>query len=281
LKFEYPLFLVLPILYIVCYKLCPPKRAAILFPHVEYASKLTSNYILQFLIIVCSAIALANPYIPITSIDYKNSDAIVLSIDSSGSMANDNKFGVVKQVAKSFVSQRGNDKLGLVIFGTNAFIASPLTYDKDFIKDILQRSYVSIAGEQTAIMDSLLQSIRMLRNTKAKSKIIILLTDGMDNSSKVSLNTVIKAIKKYHIKVYTIGIGDANYPLLQYLAQISHAKSYYASIQNLAEIYQDIDKLEKSPIQHKHLYKKTLFMYPLALAIILMLFMIRPFRMFR
>jgi len=261
------------ILYFICEKFCPLKQMAIYFPHFEYTKKIDKNSILKFFIIFFTLLALSNPHITKEIIQENKGDGIVLSIDSSGSMMENNKFEVVKEVASDFIDKRKEDKLGLVVFGTNAFIASPLTKNQKFIKEILNKMYVGVAGKNTAILDSLVQAIRLLKNSKVKTKIIILLTDGIDNSSKVSLDDVVKALKKYNIKVYTIGIGSGvNYNLLEYIANITNGKMYQAySANDIYKIYDTINKLEKTDIKNKIIYKEYLYIYPLSIAIILLL----------
>jgi len=271
LEFSYPWVFIFLIFYFICEKFCPEKKLAIFFPHFEYTKKLNKDNILRFFIIFFSLLALSNPYIKKEIIQENKGDAIVLDIDSSGSMAENDKFGVVKNVASSFIDKRKEDKLGLVVFGSDAFIASPLTENRKFVKNILNKMYVGVAGRNTAILDALTQSIRLLKDSKAKTKIIILLTDGIDNSSKVSLNEIMPELKKYHIKVYTIGVGeDVNYQLLDYISKNTNAISYQAySAKDIQDIYSQIDRLEKTNIKHKIIYKKYLFIYPLALAILL------------
>lgn len=273
MDFEYPWVFLFLILYFICEKFCPEKRIAIFFPHFEYTKRLNKDNILKFFILLFSILALSNPYIKKEIVQINKGDAIVLSIDSSGSMSESDKFEVVKNVASDFIKQRINDKLGLVVFGTNAFIASPLTKNREFVSKILSKMYVGVAGRNTAILDSLAQSIRLLKDSKAKTKIVILLTDGIDNSSKVSLNDVINTLKKYNIKVYTIGVGsDVNYRLLEYISQETNAKSYQAfSPKDIKEIYNQINNLEKTDIENKIIYKQYLYIYPLGMAILLFL----------
>lgn len=267
------------ILFFICYKFCPEKRVAIYFPHFSMTKKLNSDFWLKFLIFTSILFALSNPYIKKEIIQTNKGDDIVLSIDSSGSMAQFNKFAFVKVAANDFIQKRKTDKIGLVVFGTNSFIASPLTENKKFVREILNKMYVGIAGQQTAILDSLVQSIRLLKNSKAKTKIIILLTDGGDNSSKVDLESVMKEIKKYKIKIYTIGVGGAdevNFNLLNYLAKNSGGEVFQALTPNdILPIYRKIDSLEKSKITHKLIYKEYLYIYPLLLAIVLLLVYVR------
>ena len=265
-------------LYFICNKLCPRARIAIFFPHFEY-HRSTKESLLKFFIFFFAILALSSPYSIKNIIQIDKGDAIVLSIDSSGSMQEFNKFDVVKKVADEFISKRVNDKIGLVVFGSNSFIASPLTKDNKFVRDILSKMYVGIAGENTAIYDSLLQSIRLLKNTTAKSKIIILLTDGVDNSSKISIIDAVKELQKYKIKVYTIGIGHADDAVLRYIAINTNGKMYKAeSVEDIKTIYNEIDKLEKTDIKHKIVYKEYLYIYPLLLAISLLLWYVRKER---
>lgn len=241
--------------------------------------KFNNDFWLKFLIFTSILTALSNPYIKKEIIQTNNGDDIVLTIDSSGSMAQFHKFEFVKEAVNDFIKKRKNDKIGLVVFGTNAFIASPLTQNKKFIGNVFNKMYVGIAGQNTAILDGLVQSIRLLKNSKAKTKIIILLTDGIDNSSKVSLDSVMKEIKKYNIKIYTIGVGgsdEVNFNLLSFLAKNSGGEVFQAlSPNDILPIYKKIDSLEKSPITNKIIYKEYLYIYPLILAILLILIYVR------
>ena len=267
------------ILFFICYKFCPEKRIAIYFPHFSMTKKFNNDFWLKFLIFTSILTALSNPYIKKEIIQTNNGDDIVLTIDSSGSMAQFHKFEFVKEAVNDFIKKRKNDKIGLVVFGTNAFIASPLTQNKKFIGNVFNKMYVGIAGQNTAILDGLVQSIRLLKNSKAKTKIIILLTDGIDNSSKVSLDSVMKEIKKYNIKIYTIGVGgsdEVNFNLLSFLAKNSGGEVFQAlSPNDILPIYKKIDSLEKSPITNKIIYKEYLYIYPLILAILLILIYVR------
>ena len=248
---------------------------AIYFPHFEFTKTIDRETILKLTILFSLLLALSNPYISKEIIQENKGDAIVLSIDSSGSMKQFkfNKFKIVQNVATDFISKRVEDKLGLVVFGTNAFIASPLTRNREFVKNVLSKMYVGIAGENTAILDSLVQSVRILKDSKAKTKLIILLTDGRDNSSKIDVSDIMSQIKKYGIKVYTIGIGDSvNFNLLDYISKNSGGRRFKAySAKDIQNIYNLIDKLETTPLKHKIIYKEYYYIYPLGLSIILFL----------
>lgn len=144
-----------------------------------------------------------------------------------------------------------------------------MSFDKDSQKQIIDYLDVEMAGQKTALIDSLAASINILKDKKAKSNIIILLSDGEDNASKIPLDVVLKMLNKYNIKAYTIGIGNFNTTMLHKIAKESNAKSYEAlSKDDLVFIYKDINKLEKSQIeQNKIVLKDYLFFYPLFFAI--------------
>ncbi len=290
-NFEYPFFLVLILLFYICAKWCKERSRAIFFPHVGTLIAKTSKKSslltwLKWIGIVSAVIALASPVI---TKDYSNSKKegrdIVLVIDASDSMRQQgfdpnnilkNKFDVVKEVVGDFIKKRKNDRIGMVTFADVAFIASPLTFEKEFLNNItkMQRlgSEVGI-GKRTAINDALVHAYNLMSKSKAKSKIVILLTDGIDNMSKISVSDVKDMIEKRDVKLYTIGIGgprdyDAKY--LKELAKAGKGQAYAArSAAMLNNIYDEIDKLEASKLNHKKIIKHTyLYTYPLFLAIL-------------
>ncbi|WP_294955306.1 VWA domain-containing protein [Sulfurovum sp.] len=293
-SFEYPLAFGVLILFIVCAKWCRERSRAIFFPHVGtliaktgHKSSLLSW--LKWIGIVAAVIALASPVI---TKSYSNSKKegrdIVLVIDSSDSMRqmgfdpNDpykNKFDVVKEVVSDFIKKRKNDRIGMVTFADVAFIASPLTFEKKFLSDITEMQELGMAGKRTAINDALVQAYNLLSKSKAKSKIVILLTDGMDNMSKISFADVKSMIEKRNIKLYTIGIGsprDYNGAYLQALAKAGKGEAYGArNAAMLSKIYDEIDKLEASKLNNKKVVEHTyLYVYPLFLAILSLLLFI-------
>jgi Ca-activated chloride channel homolog len=216
--FEYPYFLLLIILFIICSIYCKAKTPTYLIPHLniyQFANQKSMFLIniLKFLVIIFSIIALASPIKIKDTIMLKNNGInILLNLDASGSMKeqdldnNDskNRFDVVKEIVKDFMDKRTADNIGIVLFGDSVLIASPLSFDKDSQKQIIDYLDVEMAGQRTALIDSLASSINILKNQKAKSNIIILLSDGEDNSSKVPLDVVLKLLNKYNIKAYTI-----------------------------------------------------------------------------
>jgi len=293
-SFEYPLVLGLLLLFVICSFWCRERSRAIYFPHVEQllarsASKSSLLAWLKWIGIVAAVVALASPVITKTySNTKKEGRDIVLIIDASDSMRqrgfdpNDifkNKFDVVKEVVVDFIEKRENDRLGMVTFADVAFISSPLTFEKDFLINITQMQKLGMAGKRTAINDAIVQSYNILSKSKAKSKIAILLTDGIDNMSKVPFPDLKSMIEKRDIKLYTIGIGsqrDYNGQYLQALADAGTGEAYGArNAETLSKIYEEINKLEVTKIDDKKIVQHTyLYTYPLFLAILSLLFFI-------
>ena len=293
-SFEYPYLLALIFVFILCAKYCKERSRAIFFPHVKTlmvqghggSSLLTW---LKWIGITAAVIALASPVITKSYTNSKKEGRdIVLIVDSSDSMRQrgfdpsdimKSKFDVVKEVVGDFIQKRKDDRIGMVTFADIAFIASPLTFEKKFLTDITKMQRMGIAGKRTAINDAIVQSYNLLSKSKAKSKIAILLTDGVDNMSKIPFQDVINLIKKRDIKLYTIGIGDArdyNGAYLKALADAGHGEAYGArDATTLEKIYEEIDKLEATKIDDKKIVQHTyLYIYPLFLAILsLLLFM--------
>ena len=152
--------------------------------------------------------------------------------------------------------------------------ASPLSFDKQAQSDIIQHLSVGVAGDKTALIDSLASSVNLLKNSQATSKIIILLTDGEDTASRIPLTIIEKLIKKYNIKLYTIGIGESNKHLLNRLITFNQGKAFYASSkQTLNTIYEEINQLETSKINnHTIIHKYYLYHYFVFLSLFLLLF---------
>jgi Ca-activated chloride channel family protein len=180
-----------------------------------------------------------------------------------------NKFGIVKDIVMDFVEMRKNDKLGLTIFADFSYVAIPLTYDKESIKRLLSQIDVGIAGERkTALYEALFMSSKLFKESKAKEKIAILLTDGVNNIDTIPLDVAINTAKKYGIKVYVIGVGnrgDYNPAVLKRIATETKGAFFEAnSIEKLKEIYKRINQLEKSEIKADHYIKKSYLVdYPL------------------
>jgi len=287
-SFEYPYLLGLILLFILCAKVCKERSRAIFFPHVKTLMVQGSGGSsllkwLKWIGITAAVIALASPVITKSYTNSKKEGRdIVLVMDSSNSMRQPfdasyhSRFEVVKEVVGDFIQKRKDDRIGMVTFADIAFIASPLTFEKKFLTDITKMQKMGIAGKRTAINDAIVQSYNLLSKSKAKSKIAILLTDGMDNMSKIPFQDVVNLIKKRDIKLYVIGIGserDYNAAYLKALADAGHGKAYGArDAKSLKNIYEEIDKLEKTKIDDKKIVQHTyLYIYPLFLAILSLL----------
>ena len=141
---------------------------------------------------------------------------IVLGLDVSGSMqALDftvdnyrvNRIAVVKSVVSKFIDERPNDRIGLIAFAASPYIVSPLTLDHDWLLQNLERINVGIGEDGTAIGSAIAAAVNHLRTTTAKSKVVILLTDGVNNSGKISPLAAAEAARALGVKVYTIGVG--------------------------------------------------------------------------
>jgi Ca-activated chloride channel homolog len=141
---------------------------------------------------------------------------IVLGLDVSGSMqaldftVNNyrvNRIAVVKSVVSQFIDERPNDRIGLIAFAGSPYIVSPLTLDHDWLLQNLDRINVGIGDDGTAIGSAIAAAVNHLRTTTAKSKVVILLTDGVNNSGKISPLSAAEAARALGVKVYTIGVG--------------------------------------------------------------------------
>jgi len=230
--------------------------------------------------------ALAKPFVYDATFDqHRKGRDLILAIDASGSMGQSGfhlkdrfktKYAITTELSKDFISKRLDDNMGVVVFGTFAYTASPLTYDLESLSHLLEMTNVGLAGESTALGDAIMQSMRTLSFGEAKNKAIILLTDGYHNAGKSSPKEAVKKAKAEGIKIYTIGIGkksDYDASLLETIAKETGAKSYAAaSNEALAKIYQEINTLEPSAIRSEnYLNQRMLILYPLGLVFILLL----------
>jgi len=290
-SFQYPFVFLLIVLFWACERWCHERSQAIFFPHIStlVASSVKKSRLLSWLKYIGVVLAITALASPVITTSYTNSNKngrdIVLVLDSSGSMKqfgfdmNDiykSKFAVVKDVVGEFIDKRKNDRIGMITFGDVSFIASPLTFENEFLAKILKMQKVGVAGEKTAINDALVQAYNMLSKSKAKSKVVILLTDGIDNMSKVTPDELLSLIKDSNVKLYTIAIGtprDYNAEYLNQLAKTSGGEFFATSnAKGLKKIYEHIDKLEVTKLKDKKIvHNDYLYIYPLFLAILSLL----------
>lgn len=281
MNFEHPYAFVIIFVFIICKLLCPIKSESLIFPKASFFQK--SKYkinILELLIIILLTIALASPIKTKIIQSQKQGYDIVIVLDTSGSMEEFNKLNNAKKVILEFAKKRKTDRLGLVIFGNIAYIASPLTYDKKTFESILKRIFVSIAGGRTALYDALFLAGNLFKNSKTKEKIIIVITDGIDNESITPLEVTIKKLKKENIKVFTIGLPpNSNTTTLKKIATSTQGKFYYlTNINKLKQVFKDINSLTKTKIQKIEIQKVYYFQYPLCFAILFYIIFLYKFR---
>ena len=292
---EFPSLLFLVLLFVACESICKMKLPSIYFPHTAQfmknsvsASKLL--FILKWTGIVMLILALASPVKDEPyELDPKDGYEIALILDASESMQargfdkNNpelNRFDVVKSIVSDFITKRTEDNIGLVVFGAYSFIASPLTYDENILNRIVAQLQIGMAGQYTALYEALAQSVNLLKMTKSKSKVAILLTDGYSTAGvdKIPLKVALDMAKKEKIKVYPIGIGGSNEYNQKVLLEIAKETGGVAfgasSATELQEIYKNIDELEKSKIKNEvFTYLKYYYVYPLFISfIVLMLY---------
>ena len=291
IKFEYPYLLLLILLFIITNKYFKAKTESYYMPHLEIfesSKSLQGSLIplLKWLTIICAIIALSSPIKELNIIKNKKDGIdMIVSLDTSASMraqgfnpmnTSQNRWQVVQEIVNDFISSRVNDNIGIVVFGTSVMTASPLSYDKKAQTKIIESLNIGIVGDKTALINSIATSINILKQKETKTKIIIAITDGEDTASNIPLSVVVKLAKKYNIKIYTIAIGRTNTSTLHQLSSQSGGKTFVAYTQkDLVNIYNVIDKLEKSKIeQNKIVVKEYYFFYPLIVAFLSLLFFV-------
>lgn len=243
-------------------------------------------FVLRLLALSSLIVAMARPRKVDISSQTKSTKGIdiVMAIDVSGSMlAKDlspNRMEALKKVAENFVEGRPNDRIGLVVYASEAYTKTPVTSDKAIILQAIQSiKYDNVLQDGTGIGMGLTTAVNRLKDSKAKSKVIILMTDGVNNAGFIEPETASQIAKEYGIKVYTIGIGtngNAMFPyayapnggflfrmmpveidvnLLQTIARNTGGKYFRASSNSkLESIYAAINKLETTEIQELKFY---------------------------
>lgn len=243
-------------------------------------------FVLRLLALSSLIIAMARPRKVDISSQTKSTKGIdiVMAIDVSGSMlAKDlkpNRMEALKSVAENFAEGRPNDRIGIVVYASEAYTKTPVTSDKAIIQQAIKSiKYDNVLQDGTGIGMGLTTAVNRLKDSKAKSRVIILLTDGVNNAGFIEPETASQIAKEYGIKVYTIGIGtngNAMFPyayapnggflfrmmpveidvnLLQTIARNTGGKYFRASSNSKLEaIYNEINKLETTEIQELKFY---------------------------
>jgi len=266
-----------------------PREAALRFPTlglvraIPYAGARRWRWVLHALraaVIVLLIVALTRPQLGKAESTFSGEGIdIILAVDVSGSMLSEDftlgnqrasRLDVVKSAVKDFVAHRDGDRIGLVLFGARPYTQCPLTLDHGWLLQNLARAQIGMIEDGTAIGSALAAAAGRLEHSTAKSKVIILLTDGQNNAGKISPATAADAVKALGVKVYTIGAGTrglAPYPsrdlfgnkvyqpmkvdidedTLRKIADTTGGKYFRATdTASLQQIYADIDQLERT-----------------------------------
>ena len=270
-----------------------------------YSILKSSLKIIRLVSLVLIIIALARPQVIDTSTRVKTNSGIdiIMAIDVSASMlAKDlkpNRLDALKNVADEFIKNRVSDRIGLVEYAGESYTKTPLTTDKSIILQSLREiKYNNIIEGGTAIGMGLATSVNRIKDSKAKSKVIILLTDGVNNAGFIDPITAAELAKEFQIKIYSIGLGtnglalspvgidvrgkfnyanvqvEIDEKLLTQISEMTGGKYFRATDNNrLEEIYSDINKLERTEIEEFKYYSvDEKFRYFLVPAILLILF---------
>jgi Ca-activated chloride channel family protein len=258
---------------------------------------------------LCLLTAAARPqWIGPPQAQQRSGRAVMLAVDLSGSMRTPDmelagqsisRFGAVEAIAGDFIDRRRGDEMGLVLFGSQAFLVTPLTYDLSAVRAQLQGAAVGLAGTETAIGDAIAVAVKRLSALPEQARVLVLLTDGVNNAGSISPREAARAAKAAGVRIYTIGIGatqmrvpgffgsqlvnpsaDLDADMLTTIAKETGGQFFRATDGNqLADAYRAVDALEPMP-QHGPTLRPRheLFRWPLLAAIALLLLVIVPRR---
>ncbi|MCW8807387.1 MAG: VWA domain-containing protein [Rhodanobacter sp.] len=232
--------------------------------------------------------------------------ALMLAVDLSGSMQTQDmelagqpvsRFGAVEAIAGDFIARRKGDEMGLILFGSQAFLVTPLTYDLSAVKAQLQGVAVGLAGTETAIGDAIAVAVKRLSALPEQARVLVLLTDGVNNAGNITPRQAARAAAAAGVRIYTIGIGatqmrvpgffgsqtvnpsaDLDADMLTGIAKETDGRFFRATdTSELADAYRAIDALEPMP-QHGPTLRPRheLFRWPLLIAIVLLLLVVLP-----
>jgi len=252
-------------------------------------------FIFRMLVLFLVIIALARPQ---SSLSHKKVDVegidIVMALDISGSMMamdfKPNRLEACKRVIKDFIEGRSTDRIGLVVYAGEAYTKCPLTSDHQTLLQSLESVKFLREIDGTAIGDGLGTAINRLRESEAKSKVIILLTDGVNNSGYIDPRSAAELAKEFNIRVYTIGCGtigtapindpvygmvnikvDIDEPLLKHIAKETEGRYFRAQNKNkLKDVYAEIDQMEKTRINETLFTNKSDEFFPFLLCAIVL-----------
>jgi Ca-activated chloride channel family protein len=266
----------------------------------SFRSQKRAGALLLWLIWASLAFAAANPRWIGEPVSMPNSGRdLLIAVDISGSMKiEDMKFqgrairrlDAVKMVVGDFVKNRKSDRLGLVLFGTQAYLQAPLTYDRQTVNTLLQETEIGFAGDQTSIGDAIGLAIKRLRARPDAQRVLIVLTDGANTAGELEPVKAAELAEKEHVKIYTIGFGadelvvdngffgsrvvnpsaDLDEPTMRAIADKTGGQYFRArNLEELGDVHQMLNRLE--PIEsdeEKFRPIKSLFYYPLIAALL-------------
>lgn len=305
-------FWLLPLPLLV-YRFAPAKHSpggrALLVPNVETYSQFTDSQsskqsagwirpLLLLLVWIALLVSVARPQhfgeaigVPVSGRD------LMLGIDISGSMREADlyagntratRMAVVKQVAKDFIARRTGDRVGLIMFGSQAYVQTPLTHDHETVLHFLAEATVGLAGRSTAIGDAIGLAVKRLRDKPDATRVLILLTDGANSAGVIEPLAAAKLSAENDIRIHTIGVGsevrsnlinspfgaqrsDLDESTLRAISEATGGQYFRArNQQELANIYLEIDKLEPTELESEE-YRplEELFSWPLGVALLL------------
>jgi Ca-activated chloride channel homolog len=213
---------------------------------------------------------------------------LMLAIDLSGSMATRDfvdpagermdRLSAVRRVVADFIAKRKGDRIGLVVFGDAAYPQAPLTLDHDSVQILLNQMQIGMAGPRTAIGDAIGLTVKLMDNSPAPEKVLILLTDGNDTSSAIPPERAAEIAKRHKLVVHTIGIGDPNttgedkvdLDALERIARITGGRAFRAlgREQDLADVYATLDRMTPEKVK-REIYRpqRDFYWVPVAAAV--------------
>ena len=308
-EFAWPwLFLALPLPWLLRRVLRPVKPAqALNLPQpglaLVQASLAKAPFAATLLLVlawICLVVAAARPqHLGPSEPQRRSGRAMMLAVDLSGSMSlgdmqlagrDVTRFAAVEAIAGDFIDRRAGDQLGLILFGSQAYLVTPLTYDLEAVRAQLHGAVVGLPGRETAIGDALAVAVKRLADMPEQARVVVLLTDGVNNAGSIAPREAARAAKAAGVRVYTIGIGatamrvpdffgsrvvnpsaDLDVGMLTDIANQTGGRFFRATdTSELADAYRAIDTLEPVPQQGAALRPHVeLFRWPLLAACLL------------
>ncbi|BDD03074.1 VWA domain-containing protein [Aureibacter tunicatorum] len=300
-------FVLLP-LPILIYWLMPPlrmKSSSLSFPNFKKTSEYSGQkpkkaasikkknafiYLMLFIIWSVLIVALAAPeLVGKPELKIKESRNFLIVADISFSMAQTDwvvdgqkvrRWDAVKNVIHDFIGKREGDRMGLIFFGSDAFIQAPFTPDLEVVSKMLDEADVGMAGQRTMIGKAIVKGVEMFKEDTIQSKVMLVLTDGIDAGVDIQPLDAAEIAKSDSIQIYTIGIGDPSRPesdldeeTLKDVAELTEAKYFLGTdTEELEKVYAELDELEPIEYEEESYVPRTpLYQFPLAIAVLLML----------